>query len=466
MHHELINYFRCPEEFAGFRLQGSLSNSPGFFCFGPDTVCWGRSAAGSRKRHMDGPLYDAMSDVHLLDSGAGLPFDPDEIAQNLRRERYVSGTASMAEKLAGTAKRKAYYFLRPVMPLQIRKHLQKTHLNGWQDITFPRWPVDTSVDTLMEKLLVLAIKCNGGESIPFVWFWPEGMTACAIMTHDVEQAAGVEYCSRLMDINQSFGIPASFQVVPEKRYTVTEKYLESIRSRGFEVGVQDLNHDGRLYWSHEEFRRRAAKINKYGRDWEATGFRAGILYRNQEWFDELDFEFEMSVPNVAHLDPQRGGCCTVMPYFVGKILELPVTATQDYSIFHILNDYSLTLWERQIGMILRKHGILNMIVHPDYLTGPREEAVYKALLGLYARMRREQNVWIPLPKEANTWWRLRSQMRLVRDGNEWQIEGAGKERAMLAFANLEDDRLTYSLVGPSGKVMKRHAQEYVRAEAV
>jgi hypothetical protein len=463
MVHELIQYFRCPEEVASFCLSGHLSEDPGFFSFGPDTVCYGRTSTGTRARKADGKSYDATADVRFLESGVGLPFDPDEIAKNLRYERYVNGRAGSSERLAALAKRKIYYAVRPLMPVGVRKHLQKTHLNGWHKLTFPHWPVDSSVDTLMEKLLLLAIKSNGGEEIPFVWFWPEGMTACAIMTHDVEQQAGVDYCSRLMDINQSFGVPASFMVVPEKRYPVPESYLESIRNRGFEVGVQDLNHDGRLYWDHAEFRRRARLINRYGREWGATGFRAGILYRNQEWFEELDFEFEMSVPNVAHLDPQRGGCCTVMPYFVGKILEIPVTASQDYSLFHILNDYSLALWEQQIGEILRRHGVLNMIVHPDYLTGPREEAVYEGLLGLYGRLRREHNVWIPLPREANNWWRQRSQMRLIREGGGWSIEGDGKERAVLAFANLEDGRLTYSLVDPSGKIRKHAPSEYVTA---
>jgi hypothetical protein len=28
----------------------------------------------------------------------------------------------------------------------------------------------------------------------------------------------------------------------------------------------------------------------------------------------LCFAYDMSIPNVAHLDPQRGGCCTIMPF--------------------------------------------------------------------------------------------------------------------------------------------------------
>ena len=82
----------------------------------------------------------------------------------------------------------------------------------------------------------------------------------------------------------------------------------------------------------------------------------------------------MSVPNGAHLEPQRGGCCTVMPYFVGKILELPLTTAQDYSLFFILGDYSTSLWRQQIATILEQNGLVSVIAHPDYLVGERERA--------------------------------------------------------------------------------------------
>ena len=84
----------------------------------------------------------------------------------------------------------------------------------------------------------------------------------------------------------------------------------------------------------------------------------------------------MSVPNVAHLEPQRGGCCTVTPYFVGKIVELPLTATQDYSLFHIIGDYSIALWKKQIDLIRKRHGLISFCTHPGYLIEPRARAVY------------------------------------------------------------------------------------------
>ena len=465
MQADLTEYFRCPEEFVAFTPASNLSEDSGYFRFGADTVCYGRSSAGFRAKHVNGNLYDVSGDTRVHDSGAELPFDPAEVARNLRYEHYVGAANGAGKTWTLNLLRDAYYVVRPLLPVGVRKHLQQFRLRNWQDLTFPRWPVDTSVDNLMERLLALSIRRNGGKPVPFIWFWPDGMNACALMTHDVEEQAGVALCSMVMDMNSSFGIPASFQVVPEKRYSVSADFLRNMRERGFEVNVHDLDHDGQLFRNQEEFRRRAEKINRYGRQMEAVGFRAGILYRNQDWFDALDFEYDLSVPNVAHLDPQRGGCCTVMPYFVGNILELPVTTTQDYSLFHVLNTYGLTLWEQQIKLILEKHGLISVIVHPDYLTGPRERDMYRDLLGLFSRLRREQHVWIPLPGEANTWWRQRRQMRLVRKGGEWKIEGPNHERATVAFASLENDRLTYQVSTPPAEAQHLAPRE-IPARAV
>ena len=157
----------------------------------------------------------------------------------------------------------------------------------------------------------------------------------------------------------------------------------------------------------------------------SQGFRAGAMYRNQEWFDAFDFSYDMSVPNVAHLEPQQGGCCTVMPYFIGKILELPLTTIQDYSLFHILGEYSIDLWKRQIDLILQRNGLISFICHPDYLIESRAQGVYRELLGHLARLRAEKRVWISLPRDVDHWWRSRNQMKLLPQGEGWKIEGSG-----------------------------------------
>lgn len=167
------------------------------------------------------------------------------------------------------------------------------------------------------------------------------------------------------------------------------------------------------------------------------------MYRRQDWFELLDFSYDMSVPNAAHLEPQHGGCCTTFPYFIGKILELPLTATQDYSLFNILRDHSIDLWKREIEMISKRNGLVSFIVHPDYILKEREQRVYRDLLTHLISLREPSRLWFALPGEINEWWRNRAQMGLVQRSGEWRIQGPDSERARIAFATLEDGKIVY-----------------------
>jgi hypothetical protein len=445
MNTALVDHYRCPDGFADFKLQGPLSDDTGYFRFGPDTICYGRSASGFRASRSDTVLYDAFRDVTTDGSNALLPFEPTEVIDNLRFERYANRYSHGALDGWKRSLKNAYYFLRPLMHVNVRRHVQRAHLNGWRTIRFPRWPVDTTVEDLCEQLLLLSMKAKGVDRMPFVWFWPDGSQSCVAMTHDLETERGMAFCTELMDLDDSFGIKASIQVVPEGRYKVSAEFIRSIRDRGFEVNLQDLNHDGNLFRDHEEFLRRAERINGYARTYEAKGFRAAVLYRNLDWHDAFDFSFDMSVPNVAHLDPQRGGCCTVMPYFVGDILEIPLTTTQDYMLFHLLNDYSLDLWKVQTERILEKNGLVTFIIHPDYIIEKKARGVYSDLLRYLRRMAEEKRIWFAVPGDIDHWWRTRSKMRVVDDHGNWRIEGPGAERAKLAFAKLVGDRVEYEV---------------------
>jgi len=341
--------------------------------------------------------------------------------------------------------RKAYYAVRPFLPVAVRKHLQRASLKGWASKPFPTWPIDRSVDSVFDQLMALSIKKQEVEKIPFIWFWPEGKAGCAIMTHDIETQTGLDFCSALMDLNDSHGIKSSFQVIPEGRYRATERSLGEMRNRGFEVNVHDWNHDGYLFSSRTLFLSRAAKINEVAARYRAEGFRSGVLYRNTDWYGDLNFSYDMSVPNVGHLDPQPGGCCTVMPYFIGKILEIPLTTIQDYSLFHILKDFSIDVWKRQLGRILDGYGMASFNVHPDYIIEERARATYSQLLAYLSDLASERNIWLSLPREVNHWWRDRSQMKLVEREGHLKIEGPGKDRARIAYASLEGAQLSYTV---------------------
>jgi hypothetical protein len=260
---------------------------------------------------------------------------------------------------------------------------------------------------------------------------------------------GRTFCSRLAEIDLEYGIRAAFQLIPEERYEVTDQFVEGLWGRGVEVCVHDLNHDGKLFDNRTEFERRAELINGYLRRYRAKGYRSGVLYRNTEWYQALNCSYDMSIPNVAPLDPQRGGCCTVRPYFIGKILEIPLTTIQDYTLSHVLRERSIDLWKKQIELILAKNGLVSFIIHPDYIQEPGPMDLYRQLLAHLAEIREQTNLWFALPGEIDTWWRARSKMSLVRNGDGWRIEGEGTERAVLAFARLVDGQLVYKLAAES-----------------
>jgi hypothetical protein len=423
-----------------------VDGRPGFFRYGPDIVCFGNSASGMTSDVSVAGRYDAAKDARVTTSGVSLPFDFSAVIDNLRRERYV-GHIHQGRKVFGRSQRlrKAYYAVRNRLPGKIRRRIQRSYFRDWQKIPFPNWPVDFTSDALHEEFLKLTMKIQGLTRVPFIWFWPEGASACAILTHDVENETARDFSSKLMDLDSTYGFRSSFQVVPEGRYQVPLGYWNEIRHRGFEFNIHDLNHDGHLFHDKKEFERRAKLINGYARSYEARGFRSRGMYRNLDWYDAFEFSYDMSVPNVAHLERQRGGCCTVMPFFVRNILEIPLTTSQDHSVFNTLGEYTIDLWKKQIAVILKRNGLISFLTHPDYLIDLKPRGVYDTLLGYLRKICNRNNVWDALPSELDRWWRARARMKIVHSSDGWRIEGPDSHRARIAYANLDGDKLVYSV---------------------
>lgn len=448
----LIHYYRCEEALARFTSAGELSADEGYFRLGPDTVCYGQLSVGQVARSLEGSLEDVTARIPANGSVLALPFDPVQVVENLRREKYEPSLMPGRERIVTYEwVGKLYYLVRNILPDALRLGMQRAYFSDWKSRPFPAWPVDFTADTFHEQTLLLAMRAANLQRVPFIWFWPEGAPNCFILTHDVETSAGRDFTPQLMDLDESYGFKASYQVIPQNRYEVSDAFVQEIRSRGFEFNIHDLNHDGHLYKRREEFLRRAEQINQYVHRYRARGFRAGAMYRIQDWYDAYEFSYDMSVPNVAHFEPKRGGCCTVFPYFVGKILELPLTTCQDYTIFQILGDYSLDLWMKQLDLIAQRNGLMSILTHPDYLIGTRSRKVYEALLSHMRHRVDTEGVWAALPGDVDRWWRARSQMKLVSRGDDWEIVGPESERAHLAYAVIQGDRLVYELADPTSR---------------
>jgi hypothetical protein len=119
--------------------------------------------------------------------------------------------------------------------------------------------------------------------------------------------------------------------------------------------------------------------------------------------------------------------------------------TQDHTLFNVLETYSLDLWRKQMDLIMKQHGLISFIIHPDYIQTTKSRNVYLQLLAHLSEIRDKAGVWIALPREVDTWWRQRSNMRLVRKSEEWHIEGEGADRAKIAYATVSNDSLSYRL---------------------
>src|ERR1700735_3304262 len=98
MDNALLDYFRCPEDFAEIEVDGGVSSDSGYFRFGED-ICYGKCFGGEPSKHLTSCLADAPKDVRIEGESLYLPFDLTQIVENLRRERYQLNSWHSLEKI-------------------------------------------------------------------------------------------------------------------------------------------------------------------------------------------------------------------------------------------------------------------------------------------------------------------------------------------------------------------------------
>ena len=113
----ILGYYRCPEEFLDFHIAGPLQESRGYFHFGPDLTCYGQTS-GCTCPTVDDHLFDVSAHVRRHGHTSLLPFDPTQVVDNLRYERYVDHSGQrrwMEQKWI----KQTYYLLRPLFPVAL-----------------------------------------------------------------------------------------------------------------------------------------------------------------------------------------------------------------------------------------------------------------------------------------------------------------------------------------------------------
>jgi peptidoglycan/xylan/chitin deacetylase (PgdA/CDA1 family) len=324
----------------------------------------------------------------------------------------------------------AYYAVKPFMPRALQLAMRRVYARRQARTEFPRWPIEPILVDHQRSELRARIDA-AGESVPFVSPWPDGHRFAAILTHDVEGPVGVRNVRRVMEVERRHGFVSSWNFVAEW-YPIEPGLFDHVRANGCEIGLHAIKHDCKLFESRASFEADLPKIHRYLEEWGAVGFRSPATHRNAEWMHELGCLYDTSFPDTDPFEPQAGGCCSILPFFLGDLVELPITLVQDHTLFEILRSDSIEPWTHKSDWIVENNGLINVITHPDYLDTPRRLRMYEELLEYLAV---QQGGWHALPREVAQWWRTRSQLRCVERDGAVRIEGQGAERASIAWAH-------------------------------
>jgi len=350
------------------------------------------------------------TEVHAIVDGATgnvvVPFSFEEaytayVSESWREGRPRRGLS--ARQLA------AFYRAKALVPrrLQLMARRRLIQRQGLPD--FPSWPSDTSVSSLVRFYAACQLRAAGRRDETFLWFWPEGYHAGVILTHDVENETGIRLALELADVEEQHGFRSSFNF--GAWYDIDPGILRELADRGFEIGMHGLTHDRELFASREGFEERLPQLAALASRLGAVGFRSPATHRVFDWLSELPVEYDCTIPNSDPYEPQPGGCCSLWPFFIGDVVELPYTLPQDHTMITLLGHRSPALWLEQARLIENEYGLIQCVSHPDigYLGDRDNRTIYDEFLrGLKERTK----LWRALPREVASWWRQRSEADL------------------------------------------------------
>lgn len=241
--------------------------------------------------------------------------------------------------------------------------------------------------------------------------WPQQKKFALVLTHDVESSNGRDKCEQLIKIEESLGFRSAFYFVP-KKYEVSSELRSYLINKGFEIGVHGLKHDGKLYNTRRQFKRRVAEINKYLRQWNSDGFSSPCMHHNLEWTYDLNIRYDISTYDTDPFEPQGAGIGTIFPFSVqgpannGYYVELPYTLPQDFTLFILMKEKNIDIWVKKLDWIVNQGGMVHLKTHPDYMSFEntklgREEysADFYTKFLEYIKHTYNGNYWHVLPKD-------------------------------------------------------------------
>jgi hypothetical protein len=362
----------------------------------------------------------------------------------------------LLERYAGNHRRswalRAFYGIKPLIPRGVQLAMRRRYAKRQARRPFPAWPAEPILVERQHEQLRRRVRTEPSSRVPIVNFWPDRRRFALILTHDVEGPAGVENIPAVRQVEQRHGLVSSWNFVAEG-YPLPDGLFDELRASGCEVGLHGIRHDGKLFSSRASFDAELPKIHHYLQAWGAEGFRSPATHRNADWMPELGCRYDSSFPDTDPFEPQAGGCCSIFPFFIGPMVELPITLVQDHTLLDVLGQASTALWIDKAHWLIERHGLINIIIHPDYMLTPDRLGLYDRFLA-YLRQRIDRDDgWHALPREVAQWWRLRAALCDRIEGQEVSaLPEPLPNGATLAEAAEMNGRIVFDLAPRSQRV--------------
>jgi peptidoglycan/xylan/chitin deacetylase (PgdA/CDA1 family) len=300
-----------------------------------------------------------------------------------------------------------FYRARKLIPRRVQLALRRRLIRRQGVPQFPSWPFESAGCDLLGIHFAEAMLERGVDAVRFPWFWPDGLQAAVVLSHDVESAQGVLDAIKVAGWEEEHGFRSSFNVVADW-YPIDQGRIEELRRRGHEIGSHAIHHDRSLFSSRAEFERQLPLLREAAERFGAVGFRSPATHRVVEWLSELPFDYDCTMPHSDPYEPIPGGTATVWPFFHGEVVEIPYTAAQDHTLFNLLGHRDGSAWLLQLERVVARGGLFQPITHPDpeYLGQPTAGEAYRALLKAVSE---RDDLWVARPRDVAEWWRRRAE---------------------------------------------------------
>lgn len=342
-----------------------------------------------------------------------LPLASHNLGTEAAAEHYLLEQYHPEEQRRPPSGLQMYYPVKRLLPAPVRHYLHSLLVRSSERPAFPAWPYEPALAGLMADWMDSGLEQLSASDGWHVGFWPDDHECCIVLTHDVEGPRGFDRIEAMAELEDRYGFRSAWNL-PLAQYPIDWKRMEKLKRQGFEIGAHGLSHDGRLFRSLEDFQQLAPRLEALAREHDLRGFRSPSTLRRIEWLRQLDFDFDSSLADTDPYEPQPGGCCSLFPFFLGSMVELPYTLPQDHTLLHLLRRDALPVWAAKARWIAELGGMILTLVHPDYYGSGTHLAEYEELL---KQLRDIEGAWRALPSEVAAWWRQRSRMQLeVKSG--------------------------------------------------